>query len=124
MKKRWPIRLKITLWYTIMLLIVVAFTYLSIYFVGVKLGKKITKDNLVNTVERNYDQVKFDKGNLMLDQNFLKNSNDVFLGIYLDPKTLIYGENPAILTTSDVNFSNTTIHEIIENSRLSHLSKP
>ena len=57
--KGMSIRLKITLWFTLVLLIVVFFTYLVVWSVNSQVIQKTIRDNLIRTVENNVDEIEF-----------------------------------------------------------------
>jgi hypothetical protein len=53
------IRFKITLWFTAALVIVVFLTYIAVLSVSNQIIQKTIRDNLIETVEHNVDEIEF-----------------------------------------------------------------
>ncbi len=122
------IRLKITLWFAIALVIVVSLTYAVILIVSNQVFQKTIKDNLIETVENNVDEVEYysgtDEGDLFddvdhfiaykngyleVDDDFLDAVNEVYTALYDKNLMLLYGENPIAQGTSTVPLRNSVI---------------
>ena len=131
MMKRFPLRVKITLWFTSALLIVVLFTFISVLSVSNRILQKTIRDNLIETVENNFDEIifypdiskldlneksghflKFETGYLEVDDDFLDEVNQVYTSIYSSEHVLLYGENPVSLSTDDVKFTDSRIKTV------------
>ena len=129
--KSLSIRLKITLWFSAVLVVVVFFTYLAVLSVSRQIIQKTIKDSLIETVENNVDEVEFyhslddiDSSNdvdhyvkyidgyLEIDDDFLNHVNEVYTALYKEDVTLLYGENPISKETSNLKFSDFQIQQL------------
>ncbi len=129
--KRLSLKLKITLWFTAALLVIVSFTYFIVLSVSDQILQKTIKDNLIETVEANLDEIKFhatigktdleknasrflefEGGYLEVDDDFLDEVNQVYSSLYSADHILIYGENPISKAASDLPFSNSRIQRL------------
>ncbi len=129
--KSLSIRLKITLWFSAVLVVVVFFTYLAVLSVSRQIIQKTIKDSLIETVENNVDEVEFyhslddiDSSNdvdhyvkyidgyLEIDDDFLNHVNEVYTALYKEDVTLLYGENPISKETSNLKFSDSQIQQL------------
>lgn len=59
---RFSIRLKITIWFTAALVVIVLFAYLMIFVVSRQILIKTIQDSLVETVENNVDEIEYFSG--------------------------------------------------------------
>ena len=57
--KHLSIRFRITFWFTAALIVVVLFTYFVVFSVSNQIIQKTIRDNLIETVENNVDEVEF-----------------------------------------------------------------
>lgn len=57
--KSWSIRAKITLWFTLALSVVVAFTYFVVFMLSNQIIQKTIKDNLVEAVTFNANEINY-----------------------------------------------------------------
>lgn len=138
--KGMSIRLKITLWFTLVLLIVVFFTYLVVWSVNSQVIQKTIRDNLIRTVENHVDElefyttdgnidsnqkteyaIRFQDGYLEVDDDFLEEVNEVYTGLYSKDRTLIYGENPIPKATSEQEFADSLIQKIMADGTLYYI---
>lgn len=129
--RRFPLRVKITLWFTSALLIVVLFTYISVLSVSNQILQKTIRDNLIETVENNYNEIrfysdisdmdlseksghflKFESGYLEVNDDFLDEVNRVYTSITSSDYVLLYGENPISLSTKDIKFIDSRIQTL------------
>lgn len=134
------IRFKITLWYSAALVIVVFFTYLVVLSVSNQIIQKTIKDNLIETVEHNVDEIEFynniediSSGNdidyyidyadgyLEIDDDFLNQVNEVYTALYNSDITLLYGENPISVQTSNLPFVDSQIQKITADDTLYYI---
>ena len=121
--KRLSIRARITVWFTAALLVVILFTGFAIFFVSDQLLQKTIRDNLIETVEDNVDEVEYyrsidevdlgsdvdhfiayGEGFLEIDDDFLDSVNQVYTALYRDTGSLLYGENPISRQVADIGF--------------------
>ncbi len=126
--KNFSIRVKITLWFTIALVIVVSLTYVVILSVSNQVFQKTIKDNLIETVENNIDEVEYfsnideedlledvdhfisyGNGFLEIDDDFLDSVNQVYTSLYDSNLSLYYGENPVAKGISSVSLKDSII---------------
>ncbi len=104
--KNLSIRLKITIWFSAILVLVVGITFTTIFWIK---KKKNIKDNLIKTVEDNVDEVEFfdslnedsidydgdiyisyKDGLLEIDDDFLDKVNGIITALYSENGTLLY----------------------------------
>ncbi len=129
--KNMSIRLKITLWFAAALIIVVALTYFAVLAVSNQVIQKTIRDNLINTVKNNIDEVEyfssledtslegdvdyilpFLNGYLEVDDDFLDEVNQVYTTLYYFDGTFIYGENPIAEETVGLKFLDSQIQTL------------
>lgn len=129
--KRSSIRLKITLWFTAALIIVVLFAYLIVFAVSNQILQKTIRDNLIETVEHNVDEIEYlselsenriqenidhfleyKGGYLEVDDDFLDEVNQVYTGLYDSDIRLLYGENPISGYVADMSLSDSKVRKV------------
>ncbi len=129
--RKLSLRYKITLWFSVALLIVVSFTYISILSVSNQILQKTIRDNLIETVENNYDEfryhtsldstdtdrdnshfLEFESGYLEVNDDFLNEVNGVYTALYSSESNLLYGENPVSRATYGTPFKDSQIQSI------------
>ena len=88
-KKRISIKTKIALWYTSMIIIIV------LCFLGTMVYKR-----LKTTVEKINQNIEFEDGELMIDNNLSVITNDIFISIYDKNYDFIYGNTNIDLEVS------------------------
>ncbi|MGN0170718.1 MAG: sensor histidine kinase [Lachnospiraceae bacterium] len=127
--KKPSIRLKITLWFTLALAVAVLFAYLAVLSASREIIRKSIRDNLIETVEYNVDEIEFyslpdefeinnytdyyieyNGGYLEVDDDFLGKVNGVYTALYKADGTLIYGENPIHDVTKEMKFADSKLH--------------
>lgn len=126
-----PIRFKITLWFTAALLVMFLSSYLLVRYLEHQGLQKSIRDNLVETVEHNVDEVEFytnidnidlynetdyfsvyRNGYLEIDDDFLDQVNEVYTGLYNTNTELLYGENPVSKNTASLPFADSKIQRV------------
>lgn len=129
--KNLSIRVKITLWFSMVLIIVMTLTFLVVISVSRSVIQKGIRDNLVETVVRNLNEVEyytempedsrwnradlyinFRDGVMEIDDDFLQVVNGIATGLYQDDGTLMYGENPIAYSTKDLPFEDGKLRQI------------
>ncbi|MCD8084859.1 MAG: HAMP domain-containing histidine kinase [Clostridiales bacterium] len=129
--KNLSIRMKVTLWYTVALIFVVAMTYFMVIFVSNQVLQKTVRDSLIETVEDNVDEVEFfdsiegidltsdvdhfaayGDGYLEVDDDFLDEVNEVYTALYYADGTMLYGENPVAREVSELDFIDAQVQAI------------
>lgn len=129
--KHLSLRAKITLWFTAALLLVVFFTYVMVIGVGNRILQKTVRDNLIETVENNSNDIRFyetlddldpegdygrfvkiGSGFLEIHDNFLDKANEVYTSLYDSGFSLLYGENPIPAAAAEVKFRDSQIQTV------------
>lgn len=132
--RRWPIRLKITAWFTAVVLVFVLFSYFTVFYVHQRIEQKMIRDNLIEAVENNVDEVefydtidhinlnnetdyfsKYQDGYLEIDDDFLEQVNHVFTALYHSDRTFLYGKNPISNATETLEFADSKIQTVMLN---------
>ncbi len=124
------LRAKITLWFTAALLLVVCITYITVLSVGDQLLRKTVRDNLIETVEGNFSEIRYHDslnglegsdtsrflrlgvGFLEIDDDFLNAVNEVYTALYGSDAALLYGENPISAETAVLPFRDSQIQHL------------
>lgn len=128
--KKPSIRLKITLWFSLALTAAVLFSYSAVLSASREIIRKTTRDNLIETVENNVDEIEFysslsefdlynstdlyleyNGGYLEIDDDFLDEVNGVYTSLCRTDGTLIYGENALHYTTKEMEFTDSRIRQ-------------
>ena len=119
--KNISIKVKITLWFTVFMIIVAGITMLSVLFISGSVIKKGLRDDLINIVEGNAAEVEFlkekpeftngrtvyipyEEGYLEIDSGFLNIINGVYSALYDMSGELIYGDDPTALRKNELPF--------------------
>ncbi|MCD8196868.1 MAG: ATP-binding protein [Lachnospiraceae bacterium] len=129
--KRLSIRAKITLWFSAVLIVVVALTYFVILSASRQIIQKTIRDELIQTVENNVDEVEyyasiddlyadndvdyyahFDGGYIEIDDDFLDAVNEIYTSLCRTDGTLVYGENPIARESASVALSDLEVQRI------------
>lgn len=129
--KHLTIRMKITLWFTAALILVMALTYFITFSVSNRVIQKTIRDNLIETVGNNVDEIEFypsleeiqsssdvdhfleyGDGYLEVDDDFLDAVNEVYTTLYRIDGAFLYGENPIAGETQEYPFIDSQIQQI------------
>ncbi|MCI8298950.1 MAG: HAMP domain-containing histidine kinase [Lachnospiraceae bacterium] len=128
--KNLSIRVRITMWFTVSLMVMAIFTCFIILYADHQIIQKSIRDNLIETVENNVDEVEFywnmDKedpketdyylafggGYLEIDDDFLDEVNGTYTSLYQADGRMIYGENPISQNTADLAFADVKIQRV------------
>lgn len=120
MMKNRSIRFKITLWFSLALVVIVGLTFFIVYLAGGIVLRNTIRDYLISAVEENVDKIQwgnekreraadtyipYKDGYLVIDESFLDVINDVHTALYTVDGTMLYGENPLARQTEDVSFT-------------------
>ncbi len=125
------IRTKITLWFSVVLIVIVALTYFIILSVSNRIIQNTLQDNLIRTVENNVDEIEYytsmnfadmaddfdfyvpyGDGYIQIDDDFLDKVNQIYTCLYQSDGSLVYGMNPVAMETADTAFSDSQIQKI------------
>ncbi len=129
--KSLPIRMKITMWFTAAFLLVVSFAFFIVFLVHLQIVRKIVRDNLVETVEDNVDEVEYytnieqfgrnnntdylriyQDGYLEIDDDFLDRVNGVCTALYSSDMAFLYGENPIPRESAGIGFCDSKVQQV------------
>lgn len=131
--KKLSIRLKITLWFGAVLVLITAAMSAAILHISSSVLSNTIKDELVLTVESNADEVAFrthetlhdeehaeggyryleyNGGYLEIDDDFLDSRNGVYCAVYAEDGSLIYGENPIAYATAELKYADGYISSV------------
>ena len=129
--KNLPIRTKITMWFTAAILMIVLFAYFIVFGVYNQIAQRMIRDSLIETVENNVDEVEYytnveqfgqynstdylriyQDGYLEIDDDFLKQVNEVCTALYNTDLTLIYGENPIPIESAELDFLDAVVQKV------------
>lgn len=129
--KSLSVRMKITVWFSVIMILIVAATFASILWVDYAVIQKTIQDNLVETLEDNIDEVEYfsdinglendfdadqyisyNHGYLEIDDDFLDKINGITTALYTQNGELLYGENPISLDSAELDFSDRKIQKL------------
>ena len=126
------IRLRMTIWYTFAMMVVTLFAVGVVMIMGDAVVQKGTRDNLIETVEHNRDEIEYlhgqdaiwndldtrhvaltyGEGYLVVDDDFLDSVNQVYSSLYTAQGELLYGENPISRASGEVLFRNAQLQTL------------
>lgn len=130
MFKNMSIRLKITLWFAVALLIALSIIYFVIITISGQVINDSIRSSLVEGVGHNLSEVEYlnvvdaqninefdlyishEGGFLELNSNFLDESNGVFTSLYDSDGNLLYGENPIEKQSFVLDFTDGEMQDI------------
>ena len=127
MKRGSSIRFKLSLWFTLLLVLVVGLSFLAVHLTSRMVLKNANRDYLISTVEKNAGMIFFSQkpentednfyipyngGYLEIDNNFLDEMGGVYAALYDGDGTLLYGENPLARQTISQSFQDTRIWHV------------
>ena len=138
--KNLPIRVKITIWFTAALVVIISITYLAILSVSRQVIQKTIRDSLIEAVSHNIDEIEYYKsieeannngdldyyvsyngGILEIDDDFLDEVNGIFTALYDSNINFYYGENPIAKETMSYSLSDSVIQTVSVNSTLYYI---
>ncbi len=131
--KKLSIRLKIALWFGLVLVVITAAMSSAILYISSSVLKKTIQDELVLAVESNADEVAFrtrktihddeyaeggyryleyNGGYLEIDDGFLDSRNGVYCAVYSLDGLLVYGENPIAYATAGLKYADSFVSSV------------
>ena len=131
--KNLSFKVKITVWFSGIMVLVVVVTFGAIFLVSNSLTQKNIKNNLMEIVKSNVDEIAFSReknavgelhgdqyikygdGYLEIDEDFLDRINGIYSSLYQDNGNLLYGENPAAGADMEVSFLDGVVQKITWN---------
>lgn len=121
MGRNMSIRLRISLWFSLALIVLVGLTYLIISLVAKNILIKNLQDNLAETalhnirgleyispdtyMDPNKSYLFYNRGYIEVDEDFLDIANGVYSSLYTDDHEMIYGEDPIAKQSFVIDFS-------------------
>ena len=134
--KNKSIRFRITVWFGVVLVLLVGLTFLTIRLAGSVVLRSTVRDYLFGVVEANADNiwyvksmeedsedeavhfiyVKFEDGYIKIDEDFMNTVNDVNSAVYTQTGEMLYGENPLALETDRIPFAETRLWKLSHNN--------
>ncbi|MDE5965359.1 MAG: HAMP domain-containing histidine kinase [Lachnospiraceae bacterium] len=128
--KKLTIRIRMTLWFSIIIILIVILTYGVIFSVSNAIMQKSIRDNLIEAIENNIDEVEyyssggeidydgdadlyivFGDGFLEIDDDYLDEVNGIFTALYNDDGVMLYGANPISRDIKDITFTDKEIRK-------------
>ncbi|MFV0527976.1 MAG: ATP-binding protein [Lachnospiraceae bacterium] len=138
--KNLSIRLKITLWFSMILIVIVGLTFGVILSVSSTVMQKTIQDNLIETIEDNLDEVEYhsqsehtsgdgdsdqyieySEGYLEIDDDFLDTVNGISTALYYEDGQLLYGENPVSIDSASYAFVDGQVRTLTVNGVVYYL---
>ncbi|MBR0091992.1 MAG: HAMP domain-containing histidine kinase [Lachnospiraceae bacterium] len=132
MKNR-SIRFKLTAWFALMLIVIVAITFFMFRVVSASVLRSSLRDHLIGSVESNVDDVTYiktasearnlrgnsiliehDGGFLEIDDDFLDVIDDVQTSLYTTDGSLVYGTNPIAQALDSVPLTQSRLWQTTE----------
>lgn len=128
MKKLRSITVRITVWFTIILALIVTLIFLIFRFVSASVLQKTLRGYLIGSVDENIDKIRFlteedrsaaDRDNIVIrfqegwleiDDDFLDVIDDVQSALYTGDGNLIYGKNPLAREMEGDEFGDSRIY--------------
>lgn len=129
--KKASLRIKITVWFSAIMIFITAATFGVILWVDYSVIQKTIQDNLIETVEDNADEIEFfiridkeegdrnsdqyiryENGFLEIDDDFLDQVNGISTALYQETGELLYGENFLAKEAAEYAFSDRMIQNI------------
>lgn len=110
------IKMRVTLWYALLMLVLVATVLGLVSVVSDYVVTSGTKDALITAVEDNMDEVEYDDGELEIDDDFAQLQNGVSCIIYTQDGEIITGSVPTGFET-DLPLEETTVRTVNANGR-------
>ncbi len=128
--KRLTIRAKITLWFSCALVLIAGLAVLTVTWISNSVIQKGIRDNLIEMVEDNVDEVEFYRnvpgsardgddlyleyrdGYLEIDDDFLDRMNGIYTALYEESGMLVYGENPIARAAAEYPFADALVQTV------------
>ncbi len=129
--KKLSIRMKITLWFSAALLLVVSITYFVILTISSQVIQKSVRNALVETVGNSMNGIEFisdaksadfadtsmrfveyQNGFLRMSGSFFDETHGVYTSLYQEDGTLLYGENPIAREIQKIQLQNSQVQKI------------
>lgn len=93
--KKLSIKLRVTLWFTLLMLLLVGVVLLVLFYVGSRIVTDNSKDTLVKVVAESLEEIDFDDGRLEIDDDLDYFQEGAYLSVYDHAGNLLYGRLPS-----------------------------
>lgn len=124
--KNLSIRWKITLWFSIAMVIIVLLTLVMMILISDSVAKKNIKNSLIAQINLNSSKIEFShdlendeeiyinfgNGYLEIESDFLDNVNGIYTALYDSTGDLLYGENPIYKNGNKIDITNKKIEKV------------
>lgn len=110
------IKMRVTLWYALLMLVLVVTVLGLVSVVSDYVVTSGTKDALIAVVEDNMDEVEYDDGELEIDDDFAQLKNGVSSIVYTKDGEIVTGSTPTGFET-DLPLEETTVRTVKANGR-------
>ena len=115
--KRLSVKLRMTLWFTLLMLVLVSAVLMFLFSVGKNVMTTATKNDLMATVEKSRSDIEYEYGILDFDDDLKYFSNGVSLSVYNDAHQLLYGRQPNGYSPQDIPLLHNVIRDEGEESK-------
>ena len=92
--KRLSIKFKVTFWFTLIMILIVAATLAFLFYMGEKIVYEETNARLTDAVDDSFDEIKYRFGELDIDDDLDYYNEGVYIAVYDSDNKLIYGRLP------------------------------
>lgn len=129
--KRLSIKAKITVWFSTAIILITLISMCSVMYISNATIQKGVRDNLIETVENNVDEIEFyadynrleldddydlyleyKGGYLEIDDDFIRSMNGITNSLYDKDGTILYGENPIYKLTDSCPFTDKKVQTV------------
>lgn len=114
--KKLSIKLRMTLWYTLLMLIISALMLGFMLTISGSVAESAATKELAAAIADNAGEVEYDDGELEIDDDFLPLSNGIYSALYTEDHVLVYGQVPAGFT-ADIAFESGGVRTVEQNGR-------
>ena len=110
--KRSSIKLRLTLWYTLLMLLMAAVTLTFVIAISSSVANQTTLDSLDRTLRENALQADMENGELEIGSGFSFYRSGIYTVIYSKSQALLAGQLPQALTALTIPFENGLIRPV------------
>lgn len=93
--KRLSIKFKVTFWFTLIMILIVAAALAFLFYMGEKIVYEETNARLTDAVDDSFDEIKYRFGELDIDDDLDYYNEGVYIAVYDSDNKLIYGRLPS-----------------------------
>ena len=129
--KRLSIKAKITVWFSTAIILITLISMCSVLYISNATIQKGVRDNLIEAVENNVDEIEFyadynrleldddydlyleyKGGYLEIDDDFIRSMNGITNSLYDSEGSFLYGENPIYKLTESCQFTDKEVQTV------------